>query len=90
MKKFGVKNISFTWEDEFFISVPRVKEICEEIVSRQWEIKWSSFCRFDNFKKIDEDLLQLIEKSGCISLSFGGESGSQRVLDEIIKKDIKN
>lgn len=89
MKKFSVNNISFTWEDEFFINVNRVKEICEGIVSRQLEIKWNSFCRFNNFKKVDEDLLRLIEKSGCISLSFGGESGSQRVLDEVIKKDIK-
>lgn len=89
VKKFGINKISFTWEDEFFINVKRVREVCIGILERGIEIKWDSFCRFNSFQMVDDDLLKLVEKSGCATLSFGGESGSQRMLDEVIKKDIK-
>lgn len=89
VKLTGAKRISFTWEDEFFISVERVREICAGLIERKIGVEWESFCRFDSFQKVDDNLLGLMEKSGCVTLSFGGESGSQRVLDEIINKDIK-
>lgn len=88
VKKFGVKKINFV-EDEFFIDVKRAKEICQGIINRGIKIEWSSFCRFDIFKHIDDEMLRIIEDSGCTLLSFGGESGSQRILDDVIKKDIK-
>lgn len=89
VKKFGISRISFTWEDEFFINVKRVRDVCTGILERGIDIKWDSFCRFNSFQMVDDDLLELIEKSGCATLSFGGESGSQRILDEVVKKDIK-
>lgn len=88
-KRFGCDTISFTWEDEFFINVNRVREICEGILNRGIKIRWDSFCRFDSFKKTSDELLTLIEKAGCNTLSFGGESGSQKILDDVIRKDQK-
>src|SRR5208283_1779496 len=35
-----------------------------------------------------EDLLTLIARSGCSRLLVGAESGSDRVLEEIVKKQI--
>lgn len=87
--KFGHNDITFVWEDEFFINVNRVRRICEGIIERGLNISWDSFCRFNSFQKVDDDTVKLIEKSGCRSLTFGAESGSQRVLDEVIKKDIR-
>ena len=89
VNKFGAKGISFTSEDEFFIDVPRVREICEGLISRGIKVEWHSFCRYNSFKKIDAELLDLIQKAGCKSLSLGAESGSKRILDEVIQKDIK-
>ncbi len=88
MERFGQTSFSFGHEDEFFISVPRVRAICEGIVERGLTVKWASFCRFDSFDRVDDGLLALLEKTGCQWLSFGGESGSQRVLDEVVQKDI--
>lgn len=88
IKKFGVHYISFTWEDEFFINKNRVQDICEGLLRRGLKIKWAAFCRFNHFYKFDREFIQLLERSGCVTLSFGAESGSQRMLDEVIKKDI--
>ena len=89
VRRFNPRRVSFTWEDEFFINIERIRNICEGIARRGIKIEWESFCRFDSFRKVDDDLLALLERSGCVCLSFGGESGSQRILDEIIRKDIK-
>lgn len=88
IKKFGAHYMSFMWEDEFFINKNRGQDICEGLLRRNLKIKWGAFCRFNHFYKFDREFIQLLEKSGCDSLSFGAESGSQRMLDEVIKKDI--
>ncbi len=85
----GYNKLSFAHDDEFFINIKWVKEICQGIIDRNIKIEWESFCRFDSFCRIDDELLGLLERSGCQMLSFGGESGSVRILDEIVKKDIK-
>lgn len=88
VKKFNCNKISFVWEDEFFISISRIKKICKGLIRRGLNVEWNSFCRFNSLQKVDNEFLEIIEKSGCNLLAFGGESGSQRLLDDIIKKDI--
>ena len=46
-------------------------------------------CRLDYFAHYDDAFISLLKKSGLIGLLFGGESGSQRVLDDVMQKDIK-
>lgn len=89
LKKFSVKNITFCCEDNFFTDRNRVAEICDGILKRGLNFKWNAFCRFDYAAKYDDAFFQLIEKSGCSCLSFGGESGSQIILDSILHKGIK-
>jgi hypothetical protein len=43
--------------------------------------------RVDTFLQYDDDLLRLIKKSGCSVITFGVESGSDRML-KLINKDI--
>lgn len=85
IKEFNPKKLSFFQEDEFFIDLDRVKSICQGIVDRKINIKWESFCRLNNFLRMDDEMLKLIEKSGCCMLSFGGESGDQEILNLINK-----
>jgi len=89
VKKFNVKHISFTYEDEFFINVKRVDVIARGIIERGIDIKWESFVHFNTFRTLTDEMLENVEKSGCTSLSFGGESGSQRMLDEVHDKSLK-
>lgn len=88
IKRFNVTEFSLVWEDEFFINVKRVAAICKGIIDRGIKIKWSAFCHFATFAKVSDELLVLLEKSGLELLSFGGESGSQRILDTIVQKGI--
>jgi len=88
MEKFKTHSFSFAYEDEFFADPRRVCEICELILKRCLKINWGSFGRFDSFDRFDESALKLLKKSGCCYLMFGAESGSQRILDKVIKKGI--
>ncbi|MBP7652336.1 B12-binding domain-containing radical SAM protein [Candidatus Dependentiae bacterium] len=92
-KKYKVSNFYFDFDDEFFIDYRRAFEIFKIVIDKKIEIRWSSFCRFDTFVKayneIGQEFVDVLKKSGCYYLSLGAESGSQRMLDEIIKKDIK-
>jgi anaerobic magnesium-protoporphyrin IX monomethyl ester cyclase len=88
IKKFNIPSFSFGFEDEFFTKPGRVVEMAEHILHRNLKITWGSYSRFNSFDKIDDQSLMLLKKSGCKSLFFGAESGSQRILDDVIKKDI--
>ena len=89
VKRFNVHHIDFTMEDEFFINKKRVREILEGIVERKLNIRWEAFIRFDTLSRLDDDFMELMVKSGITELSFGAESGSQRILDDIVLKDVK-
>lgn len=77
-------------DDNFFVDLTRVKEICEGLIDSGINITWDAECRVDYFQegKLNYDLLNLCTQSGLVELTLGCESGSQRVLD-YMKKDIQ-
>ncbi|PXF51477.1 MAG: hypothetical protein C4B55_03610 [Candidatus Methanophagaceae archaeon] len=52
-------------------------EVCERILEERIKIKW--FCD-SRVELVDEELLKIMRKSGCIGISYGVESGSQKIL----------
>lgn len=60
-----------------------VEEFCEAMIANKLDVKWGCTARYDN---IDEDLLELMKRANCSGLFFGLESGSDRVLTNIIDK----
>jgi len=62
------------------------KRIANEILNRGLKITYSAFGHITDGSVVDFELLR---KSGCYSLFFGIESGSQRILDETMNKGIK-
>ena len=58
-----------------------------DILDRKLDVQWRANCRFDYLSTYDKWFLELLEKSGCVELDFGGESGSER-LQELICKDV--
>jgi radical SAM superfamily enzyme YgiQ (UPF0313 family) len=72
-------------DDNFAVSKKRVEEIARGKIERGLGFKWVMSSRFDYSAKYDEEFLGLLKESGCDWLTFGGESGSQMILDMICK-----
>lgn len=79
--EYGVKEIYFD-DDSFTISRQHVLSICNELIKRDFAVKWS--CMAD-VAGLDESLLRIMALSGCIGIKFGVESGSKKVLQSIGK-----
>jgi len=86
-EKYHLTGINFVG-DNFCVNPQRVRSICKGILERGLQLRWHMDIRIDTFLQLDDQLLDLLKRSGCHRLTFGVESGSQRVLD-YIKKDIR-
>ena len=87
LKEFPNTKIIDMIDDNFFVDEKRVEEICQGIIDRKINIVWRASCRFDYLSTYNKNFIDLLEKSGCMELDFGGETGSKR-LQSLICKDI--
>lgn len=69
-------------DDTFNLNKDRAKEICRQIIDKQLGIRWVCDTRADC---LDEELVALMKKAGCIRVKIGAESGSDRMLKTIQK-----
>ncbi|NQT22869.1 MAG: radical SAM protein [Candidatus Omnitrophica bacterium] len=81
---FNVEGVHFC-DDTFNITKKRVYDMCSLMIKEKINLKWNAHLRVDN---ADKEMLSLMKDAGCFMISFGIESGSQRVLDEVIEKKI--
>lgn len=88
-QRYGVEYIVFRDED-FFSRKARVRDLVQGIRERGIQVGWYANCRASYFRPtyLWDDTLADLRAAGCDRLAIGVESGSQRVLDEIIRKDI--
>lgn len=84
MKSYGVKH--FTFSDSELVG-PKiwVERFSREIIKRKLRITYSCNGRTD---QVDQEILKLLKKSGCVFIGYGIESGSQEVIDRILLKGI--
>lgn len=84
LKKLG--NIRYVWfyDEIFTLNRNRVIEVCNEIIKRKLKIRWFCDSRVD---LVDRKLLKLMKTAGCIGISYGVESGSNKILN-MMKKSI--
>ena len=75
------------FDDTFTVDKARTEKFCSLLMERNLKIHW--FCEIRADKNIDRELLSMMKKSGCFSVGFGVESGSQRILDEVVGKKIQ-
>lgn len=74
-------------DDNFFVDKNRVEGICREMIDRRIDVTWRANCRFDYMSRYDMNFIALLEKSGCVELNFGAETGSDRLLS-LVEKDV--
>ncbi|PIV19176.1 MAG: hypothetical protein COS41_01885 [Elusimicrobia bacterium CG03_land_8_20_14_0_80_50_18] len=82
VKKYGIREFNF-YDDTFTLNKKRVIDICRTITERKLDIAWICFGRINI---IDKEMLEEMKKAGCRKISFGLESGSQKILD-IMRKN---
>ena len=80
--KYNMREFSFT--DELFTAdYKRALDVCNEIIKRKLKIAWVCSSRVG---LVTLELLDKMKKAGCREISFGIESGDQKILDSINKK----
>ena len=78
-KRFDIDHVLFR-EDNFFVNWHRVDDIAQLMIKENLGLRWSASCRIDYMDRYKPDFLERIKQSGCAHLTFGVESGNNRVL----------
>jgi anaerobic magnesium-protoporphyrin IX monomethyl ester cyclase len=83
---YHIEQIDF-FDDNMTLNKKRMENICDLIVKRGLDIEWytPNGVRADT---LDENLLTKMKESGCKKIKIAPESGVQRVVDQIIKKNL--
>lgn len=80
-EQYGINEITF-YDDNLVFYKKRLHEICNLILKEPKPLSWSCSARVD---RVDEESLSLMKKSGCWQVSYGIESGSDKILKKICK-----
>jgi radical SAM superfamily enzyme YgiQ (UPF0313 family) len=83
-ENYAIDFVSFQ-DDEFMANKARVYEFCEKKQQVLPDLLWSCTGRA-NIIAADEKVVPVMKKAGCVLISYGFESGSQRILDSMNKK----
>ncbi len=80
--QYTFDNIWFV-DDVFTISHKWLKEFSEEITARKVKVSYEIITRAD---RMNEEVIDLLVKSGCFRVWIGAESGSQDVIDAMDRR----
>jgi len=87
VKDFGVRELKFQ-DDNLTLNRKRAREIFQGMVDRNYGLSWNTPNGIAIWT-LDDEMLKLMKKSGCFSLTLAIESGNQEVMDNLIKKPLK-
>jgi magnesium-protoporphyrin IX monomethyl ester (oxidative) cyclase len=84
--KYGVKQVDIH-DDNMTLDRDRTAKICDLIVERGLDIEWflPNGVRADT---LDKNLLRKMRRSGCKRIYVAPESGVQRIVNDVIKKNL--
>ena len=67
------------FQDEFFLTSPeRVKRFCRALEDARLDLLWKAFGRIN---LTDQETMEAMERTGCVEIRFGIESGSDKILE---------
>jgi anaerobic magnesium-protoporphyrin IX monomethyl ester cyclase len=84
VKKYGITFVSFV-DSLMNGNLKEFKKFCQEIVDRKLNIHWWGYARADG--RMDLEFYQLMFDSGAQGFNYGFETGSDKVLKAINKKN---
>ena len=82
LKKDGYGSVYFV-DDHFLLQPKRIEAICDGLIAAKNPIKYGLEGRVDS---VAQHLFPKLAKSGCRTVMFGIESGSQKILDRLKKE----
>lgn len=81
-KTYAAEYISFV--DDMLLSSRRwIEEFCGKLLARKARVKWGASARVN---LVDRELIRTMKKAGCAHLTYGFETGSQKILDIMHKQ----
>ncbi len=82
IKKYPKINEIRFMDDTFTLDNKRVIEICKEMINRNIKVRWRCSGRVN---PTSVEMIKWMEKSGCIMISYGVETGSVKLLKDMGK-----
>ena len=70
------------YDDNFTSNEDKVLKLCDMLINNGIDVKWWCSSRVDT---VNHKILKSIKQAGCFMISYGVESGSQRILNNINK-----
>ncbi len=83
---YHIKEVHFE-DDNLTLDRKRMVSICNKMIQKNLQLSWTT-PNGVSINHLDEELILKMKQSGCYRLFIGVESGSQRVLKKVIKKDL--
>lgn len=80
-ERYGIEQFDFA-DDTMTVSKKRMTLFCEMLINDRVTVTWDCNARVNT---VDEKMLALMKKAGCVRMNFGVESGSQEILNRIGK-----
>jgi radical SAM superfamily enzyme YgiQ (UPF0313 family) len=80
-QNYGIRHVMFV-DDLFLASRKRASEFSQRLIDLKLNMTWSCTSRVDT---VHADVLALMKQAGCWEISFGLESGSQEMLEKMVK-----
>jgi len=80
--QYGIRDI-MVQDDTFTAFRKLLIGVCERLKTEKLDIRWTCNARVDY---MTPEILKLMKEAGCWSISYGIESGSQRILDYMGKR----
>ncbi len=79
----GIREISFV-DDVFTIDSQKIEYLCNQMILKRLKINW--FCNL-RANHINTNLAKIMKRAGCHQAYIGFESGNQKILDSVNKRE---
>ncbi|MEO5330853.1 MAG: B12-binding domain-containing radical SAM protein [Magnetococcus sp. YQC-5] len=86
VREYGVNRIHFH-DDNLLVKPSRAKRICQTFMEQRWgPLPWKTSGLFIGL--LTEEILRMFAKAGCDEIRMAVETGSPRVMKELVRKPI--
>ena len=88
-ERWNISGIRF-FDPNFFLQIRRVREFAKLLLQSGLNIAWGADGTIIQFRNVSPEDLRLFASAGLRFVSFGVESGSERVRYEVLNKKFKD